>query len=62
MYPRTRRLNSMRAQNIGKDIAAMGSDVRRLTETGTVRTTTWAPKGNSAAAKFVRNTQGVHIP
>ncbi|KAJ7934303.1 hypothetical protein B0H13DRAFT_1855200 [Mycena leptocephala] len=37
-------LNSMKAQNIGGDLAAMGSDVRRFTETGTVRTTTHAQK------------------
>jgi hypothetical protein len=55
-------LNSMRAQNIGKDIAAMATDVRRSTETGTVRSTTWAQKGNKASAKFTRNTMGLHIP
>ncbi|KAJ7033779.1 hypothetical protein C8F04DRAFT_1183752 [Mycena alexandri] len=37
-------------------------DVRRLTETGTVRTTTWAQKGKKASAKYTRNTMGVHIP
>ncbi|KAJ7800255.1 hypothetical protein B0H14DRAFT_3786197, partial [Mycena olivaceomarginata] len=55
-------LNSMRAQNIGKDIAAMATDVRWSTETGTVRSTTWAQKGNKASAKFTRNTMGLHIP
>ncbi|KAJ7019396.1 hypothetical protein C8F04DRAFT_1276311 [Mycena alexandri] len=55
-------LSSMKAQNIGGDLAAMGSDVRRLMETGTVRTTTWAQKGKKASAKYTRNTMGVHIP
>ncbi|KAJ7460480.1 hypothetical protein B0H11DRAFT_2242054 [Mycena galericulata] len=55
-------LNSMKAQNIGGDLAAMGSDVRRFTETGTVRTTTHAKKGNKPSARFTRNTMGLYIP
>ncbi|KAJ7181909.1 hypothetical protein C8R46DRAFT_1027710 [Mycena filopes] len=55
-------INSMRAQNIGADVAAMATDVRRFTETATVRTTTWAQKGKKASAKFTRNTMGLYIP
>jgi hypothetical protein len=40
-------LNSMKSQNMGGDLAAMASDVRRFTETGTVRTTTRAQKGKN---------------
>jgi hypothetical protein len=55
-------LNPMKAQNMGGDIAAMGSDVRRFTETGTVRTTTYAQKGKKPSARFTRYTLGLYIP
>jgi hypothetical protein len=37
-------LNSMKAQNIGGDLAVMANDVRQFTETGTVRTNTCAER------------------
>ncbi|KAJ7429448.1 hypothetical protein B0H11DRAFT_1940926 [Mycena galericulata] len=55
-------LNSMKVQNMGGDLAVMGSDVRRFTETGLVRTTTHAQKGKKPSARFTRNTMGLYIP
>jgi hypothetical protein len=55
-------LNSMKAQNMGGDLATMGSDVRRFTETGTVCTTTHAQKGKKPSVRFTRNTMGLYIP
>jgi hypothetical protein len=55
-------LRSMKANNIGGDLANMAIDVRCFTSTGTVRTTTWARKGDKASARFTQNTMGLYIP
>ncbi|KAJ7300745.1 hypothetical protein DFH08DRAFT_828202 [Mycena albidolilacea] len=55
-------LRSMKAINIGGDLANMATDVRRFTTTGTVRTTTYAKKGDKPSARYTRNTMGLYIP
>jgi hypothetical protein len=55
-------LRSMKANNIGGDLANMVTDVRRFTTTGTVRTTTYAKKGDKTSARYTRNTMGLYIP
>ncbi|KAJ7934941.1 hypothetical protein B0H13DRAFT_2305092 [Mycena leptocephala] len=52
-------LRSMKANNIGGDLANMATDVRRFTTTGTVRTTTYAKKGDKPSARYTRNTMGL---
>lgn len=54
-------LRSMKANNIGGDLATMVCDVRRFTDTATVRTTTHAKKGNKTSVRFTRNTMGLYI-
>jgi hypothetical protein len=56
-------LRSMKANNIGGDLTNnMATDVRRFTTTGTVRTTTYAKKGDKPSARYTRNTMGLYIP
>ncbi|KAJ7441024.1 hypothetical protein B0H11DRAFT_1933173 [Mycena galericulata] len=51
-------LKSMKNKNIGGDVSKMVADVHHLTETGTIRRTTWAKAGNKNSARYTQNTMG----
>ncbi|KAJ7756442.1 hypothetical protein DFH07DRAFT_742802 [Mycena maculata] len=53
-------LKSMKARNIGQDVAHMVNDVRHFTQTGTTRPTTWGKAGNKASIRYTQNTMGYH--